>query len=115
MAILLNTLMPPLAHAAANAAPRNAAVWEEICSAHGTANVADAAADPADDSSGHAPAVAHCPFCTPHGEYSVLPTATMPPLLPKPAAVFLPPRSQHAPPPLFAWASAPPRAPPAAS
>ncbi|MGB7480947.1 MAG: DUF2946 domain-containing protein, partial [Burkholderiaceae bacterium] len=81
LAILLNALAPSLSHALASPAPR-AAVWEEICSAHGAATSAD---DPADSIPEHAQASPHCPFCAPHGGHAALPPPAVSLLLPEPA------------------------------
>lgn len=116
-AILLAALAPSISHAVA-AAKGEKSLWVEICSIAGSKLVrvgdADGAKDPA------APvqkpmSMEHCPFCFTHaGSTGILPSAefVLPPAAGKPVAPSL---YYHSPRPLFNWAPAQSRAPPAFS
>ncbi|MDC8757192.1 DUF2946 domain-containing protein [Janthinobacterium fluminis] len=115
-AILLAALAPSISHAIA--ADDSSSAWIEICSIAGTRFVqADS-----DDGQPLSPASIeqslhfdHCPFCSAHGGAPGLPSSpmvTLPVLAGKPV---LPPLYYQASRPLFVWASAQSRAPPALS
>lgn len=114
LAIFGLALVPTLSHAFAHA--QGQSVYTEICTPQGMKRIALG-----DDGSGPldaAPAAAashldHCPLCG---------LGSSPPLAPSSAAIRLAPLALsqpvpalflHAPRPLFAWAAAQPRAPPA--
>ncbi len=116
-AILLAALAPAISHAlAAQQHHAEQQAWVEICTMEGSKMVmTDGAHDPqqpAHDSFGH---LEHCPFCLNHAVAHGLPPAAdfvMPVLA---GDHVLPPLYYQAPRPLFAWATAQPRAPPALS
>jgi hypothetical protein len=114
-AILLAALAPSISHAMAGAGATSA--WIEICSIAGTrfvqADDGDKTAAPGSiEQSLH---VDHCPFCSAHAGSPGLPSN---PLLTLPVVdgrPVLPSLYYQASRPLFAWASAQSRAPPALS
>lgn len=91
------------------------AVWAEVCTPQGTRVLATSAGD---DDRSSAPAghhlLDHCPLCGLSGGAPALPPVAW--ALPQPlqAQHSVPALFLHAPRRLFAWASAQPRAPPAA-
>jgi uncharacterized protein involved in copper resistance len=121
LAILLNVLAPSISHAISQAKHSQTthlpASSMEICSMDGDHSVM--AADeqpqaPADSPDNpHVHAASHCPFCSSHGGNVALPSSAMPALFGSAGAAILPVLFYHAPRPLFAWATAHPRAPPA--
>ncbi|HTN66388.1 MAG TPA: DUF2946 domain-containing protein [Burkholderiaceae bacterium] len=117
MAILLNALAPSISHALDSFGGRSAA-WVEICSLDGNrlvalaADHASAAGDPGDQP--QAKATQHCPFCASHAGNFALPTPSMAAQPANTGAAVVPLLFYRAPQPLFAWAAANPRAPPAA-
>ena len=110
-AILLNALMPTIAHAVA-ANQGESVIWGAICSASGTKFVPNPLGQPADQQPDTKPPMAHCPYCLAHAGTDVLPT--QPVQLPLAVALthVMPRLFYFAPYPLFAWAAAQPRAPP---
>ena len=123
-AMLGLALAPTVSHALATVGVAGGSKpWAEICSAAG-AKLSSAAVlpdtpespeSPAAPSDGTAMHPEHCPLCTLASHTSALPPAD-PALLPVPdGAAYLPALFSHAPRPLFAWASARPRGPPAIS
>lgn len=106
LTLLVNALAPGLARALA---PDDAAPWSVVCSAAGNAR----AGAPADHGGGNG--LAHCLYCTMHGDQWALPPtqAAGAPLL---ALVFgVPLLFLQAPHRLHAWAPAQARAPPLAA
>lgn len=110
-AILFGALAPTLTHTLARLAHRNDAETL-VCTATGLITVADAAPDRHDPGKGAR--TEHCPYCNIHAASFGLPPPTglafvvlggRDPVLPE--------RFYRAPAPLFAWAAAQPRAPPA--
>ena len=115
LAILLSSLAPAISHAVA-AAKGTANAWVEICTVAGDKRVR---ADSAPDAESPAPAehathFEHCAFCQTHaGAIGWLPAAfAMPVIL---GSHVLPSLFYQSSRPLFAWAVAQPRAPPALS
>lgn len=112
VAMLALALLPTVSHALAFA--RGGSAWAEVCTPQGMRLVAlDASqtADPAApvQAAGH---LEHCPFCALAADAPPLPPAPAA-ALPQPlAATAVPALFLQAPRPLFAWASAQPRAPP---
>ena len=116
-AILFNALAPSLSYAI-SAMQGSPHAWVEICSVDGTKLVsptADTAPDgaPAQDSSLHKDA--HCPFCMVHADTWAPPPATTVALALIGGHDAFPSLFYRSPQPLFAWASANPRAPPVVS
>lgn len=109
-AILLAALAPAVSHAMT--AVRGGASWVEVCTATGPAlvKVAGEQAPVKDSAPSH---VDHCPFCSTHAGAAGLPPAAA--ALPvATGAHALPELFLRAPRPLFVWAAAQARAPPAA-
>ena len=107
-AMLGLALAPTVSHALAASGPGNP--WAEICSvAGGTLVVADAAGTQA-EAGAH---LGHCPLCGHLGDAPALPVAESAGALVVDGADFLPALFAQSPSPLFAWAAAQPRAPPA--
>jgi hypothetical protein len=107
-AMLGLALAPTVSHALAASGPGNP--WAEICSvAGGKVVVADAAGSQADAGT-H---LGHCPLCGQLGSAPALPVAESSSTLAVDGADFLPALFARSPSPLFAWAAAQPRAPPA--
>lgn len=104
-------LAPTVSHALAASSPGNP--WAEICSvAGGKVVVADAAG--ATGSQAEAGThLGHCPLCGQIGSAPALPVAESAASFAIAGADLLPALFAHAPSPLFAWAAAQPRAPPA--
>ncbi|MDB5805399.1 MAG: hypothetical protein JWN73_2721 [Betaproteobacteria bacterium] len=109
-AILLAALAPAVSHAMA--AVRGGASWVEVCTATGPAlvKVAGEQAPVKDSAPSH---FDHCPFCFTHtGAAGLPPAVAAVPVVT--GATALPELFLRAPRPLFAWAAAQARAPPAA-
>jgi uncharacterized SAM-binding protein YcdF (DUF218 family) len=113
LAILGGALAPAVSHAVYSQTGKS---FLEICTAQGTRLIAvDADADPVTGGQ-HNVVMEHCPFCVPHaGSLGLLPTAELVFKQPADGSRFYPPLFYTAPRPLFAWASAQPRAPPVLS
>ncbi len=108
VAMLGLALAPTVSHALAASGPGNP--WAEICSvAGGKMVVADAAGVQA-DAGAH---LGHCPLCGQIGNAPPLPVAESAGMLLVAGADFRPALFAQSPTPLFAWAAAQPRAPPA--
>jgi hypothetical protein len=120
LAILMNVLAPSISQAISQAKQSPAthlpASSMDICSidgAHSAMAAADQPQTPADSPANpHAHASSHCPFCSSHGGNVALPSSAMPVLFASAGAAILPVLFYRAPRPLFAWATAHPRAPP---
>lgn len=113
-AILLSALAPSISHAVALAKGEKS-LWVEVCSVAGSklVKVGDAG-DPATPAKKPA-GMEHCPFCSTHaGSAGILPGAgiVLPAALGKPVVPTL---YYQSPRPLFSWAPAQSRAPPALS
>lgn len=114
-AILLSALLPTLSHAFLSDAPGS---WVEVCSVTGAKLVqADAGAASASTSGTSAPSgdvhgIKHCPYCAFHVDLISLPPADGAGLRMASLGQHVPELFLAAPRPLFAWASARPRAPP---
>jgi len=107
-AMLGLALAPTVSHALAASGPGNP--WAEICSvAGGKVVVADATGSEAEAGS-H---LGHCPLCGQLGSAPALPMAESSGSFAVDGADFLPALFAQSPSPLFAWAAAQPRAPPA--
>jgi hypothetical protein len=107
-AMLALALMPTLSHALSFARGVPSAL-SEVCTPQGAKLLA-----PSDPASEPAPALSnldHCPFCALQGA-PALPPAPVPSIGPLGLSHAVPPLFLAAPRPLFAWASAQPRAPP---
>ncbi len=104
-------LAPTVSHALAASSPGNP--WAEICSvAGGKVVVADAAG--ATGSQAEAGThLGHCPLCGQIGSAPALPVAESAASFAIAGADLLPALFAQSPSPLFAWAAARPRAPPA--
>lgn len=105
-------LMPTLSRALAAAGSGGA--WTEVCTVQGPRWLpVEGAGEPAAPAGLHA--LDHCAFCALHAA-GAAPLPALPPTLPLPAlAEPVPALFLHAPRPLFAWLSAPARAPPSVS
>jgi hypothetical protein len=120
LAILMNVLAPSISYAISQARHSQSthlpASSMEICSmddAHSVMAADDQPQAPADSPDNpHAHASSHCPFCASHGGNVALPSSAMPALFASAGSAILPVLFYHAPRPLFAWATANPRAPP---
>lgn len=100
-------LAPTVSHALAASGPGNP--WAEICSvAGGKVVVADIGSEA--DAGSH---LGHCPLCGQLGSAPALPVAESSGSFAVDGADFLPALFAQSPSPLFAWAAAQPRAPPA--
>jgi len=112
IAILLNSLMPAISHAMA-ASHDQGELWTSICSASGAKLIPSSFSQPADKNTDSKPmSMAHCPYCLAHaGSVGLLPEVTLA-LAPANLSYALPRLFYLSPSPLFAWASANPRAPP---
>ncbi|WP_025916890.1 DUF2946 domain-containing protein [Herminiimonas sp. CN] len=116
-AILLNALAPSISHAI-SARDGQASAWVEVCTAGGSKRVAVAPVTPADTApSDHSIAhqSEHCPFCMSHAGSFSLPPPSMAPLAASGGHALFPALFYRSPRPLFSWATANPRAPPATS
>ena len=113
LAILGGALAPAVSHALYSQGGKS---FLEICTTQGTRLIAvDAHVDPVKGSQ-HDVVMEHCPFCVPHaGSLGLLPKTEQVFNLPADGSRFYPPLFFSAPRPLFAWASAQPRAPPVLS
>lgn len=111
--MLLLTLAPALSHAF-GAASRAAVPGLQICSASGQKNLAGAVAGAAAGEAA-AMAAAHCPFCLGHADAAPLPAGQAAGAALSGAAPRYPTLFYRSPRPLFLWASAQSRAPPALS
>ena len=113
-AMLLAALAPAATQALAAANDQHVR-WTAVCTSDGARLMpvpTDAAGVPVAPAAGH---VDHCPFCAPHAAATALPPhaeVTVPAVA---GSDPVPPLYLLAPHPLFAWASAQPRAPPVAS
>jgi hypothetical protein len=111
-AILLGALMPAMSHALSRIAGTETR-WVEVCTVAGTKLVA--LEDSADDGKGGSHglfAAERCAFCVTHGGAPVLPTPHTLSFALQAGAEAFPRLYFHSPRPLFAWVTAPPRAPP---
>lgn len=102
----------------------SASAWAEICTPQGTRWIAlaadgvsaDAAVDPQATPPGSSVDtlhLEHCPLCGLGAHAPVLPTAALTWQAPAAGRALMPPLFSQAPRPLFAWAAAQPRGPPA--
>ncbi|ALK96535.2 DUF2946 family protein [Massilia sp. WG5] len=115
LAILLNAFAPFVSHAMEAAAPAQALMEVEICTAMGMATMPVAL--PADDggqSSGGKlhKAMSHCAWCAAHAAAHGLPPPMEASFVPAAGRDVYPPLYYHASRPLFPWSLAQPRAPP---
>ncbi len=114
-AILLSALLPTLSHAFLSDVPGS---WVEVCSVTGAKLVqADAGDQSAATGGTSAPsadvhAIKHCPYCACHVDLISVPSADGAGLRMANLGQHVPELFLAAPRPLFAWASARPRAPP---
>lgn len=114
LALLLGSLLPLVSHAVVSA-PADGSGWVEVCTVSGMAWVQTDAGDP---SAGtqlpvHDMAQDRCDWCASHSPLSGLPPVAHPLAAPLAFGPELPPAFLHAPRPLFVWAAAHSRAPPA--
>ncbi|MCH7343660.1 DUF2946 family protein [Pelomonas sp. CA6] len=113
-ALLLAALMPALSQLLA--AATGAADWTEVCTRGGARLVRLDGATPATPDLPRdlgATGLEHCPYCAIHHGAPGLPPATSAPALLQTLDFPPPARFATQPRPLFAWAAAQPRAPPA--
>ena len=114
-AILLSALLPTLSHAFLSDAPGD---WVEVCSVTGAKLVQAGGGEPSAATggtsapSGDVHAIKHCPYCAFHVDLISLPPADGAGLRMASLGQHVPELFLAAPRPLFAWASARPRAPP---
>lgn len=109
LAIVLGAVMPAMSHALGHAGGKESR-WVEVCTVAGTKLVAvDAQSD--GDPASELLAAERCMFCAAHGA-APLPAQQILPLTLKGGADEFPRLYFHAPRPLFAWITAPSRAPP---
>jgi len=114
-AILMAALAPTISHAiaAATDAPNN---WAEICSVNGSKLIEIRTVSGNDHQTpqpvNHTTHFEHCPFCMMHALSLGMPPATEFKLPVLQGTAFIPTLFLQAPRPLFAWATAQPRAPP---
>lgn len=122
IAIFGLALAPTISHALAHA--QGGSVWAEVCTPQGMKLVAAADASADVDADGQpAPAdgtaslnhLEHCPLCGLSGAALALPPAPVALTLPLTSASLVPRLFLRAPRPMFSWAPAQPRAPPAAA
>lgn len=114
MAILFAALAPSISHALASAG-KLSPTWMEICSAEGSKAFKSDGAGNASQQKNSSVGFEHCPYCTVHGGSVGLPP-TVGFTLPAFSASFpLPSLFYQAPRPLFIWAAAQSRAPPASA
>ncbi|HEX2604283.1 MAG TPA: DUF2946 domain-containing protein [Oxalicibacterium sp.] len=113
-AILLATLAPAISHAMA-AMHGTSADWSEICTASGAKYVKVADVAPSKPATHQVSHFEHCPFCFSHAGALGLPPDNDLHLPSVAGTQILPPLFYRAPRPLFSWATAQPRAPPAFS
>ena len=111
VAILLNALMPTIAHAIA-ASQGGPVFWGAICSASGTKFAPVPFGQPADNKSDSKAAMVHCPYCLAHAGSVALPSQQVQLSLTVALAHVMPRLFYLAPYPLHAWVTAHPRAPP---
>lgn len=118
-AILASALLPLLSHLAL---PRDGAVWAEVCTVTGARFVRvdvdrseGLAVSPDPDKGGMTSMMERCPYCAIHAAVPALPPSPLNWRLRESLGFELPRLFYHAPRPLFAWASAPARAPPIAA
>jgi hypothetical protein len=114
MAILFAALAPSISHALASAG-KLSPTWMEICSAEGSKAFKGDDAGGATQKKNSSVGFEHCPYCTVHGgSVGLPPTAGF--TLPAFSGSFpLPSLFYQAPRPLFIWAAAQSRAPPASA
>nr|WP_246312227.1 DUF2946 family protein [Aquabacterium terrae] len=108
-ALVLATLAPGIARALA-ATQGPAAAWGQVCSA---SRIGAAAAKPAPAEGDVMPVLEHCPFCSLQADALGLPPAAAVATLRSSLGHALPRLYLQSPRPLFAWAPAQARAPPA--
>jgi hypothetical protein len=110
-AMLGLALAPTVSHALAASGPGNP--WAEICSVAGGKVVVANASGAAGSQAEAGTHLGHCPLCGQLGSAPALPVAESAGTLAPTGADFLPALFAQSPSPLFAWAAAQPRAPPA--
>jgi hypothetical protein len=111
-AILLAALVPSVAMAVTKG-NSGTSPWGEICSVSAdTVSVAGKTAPQPADQAGH---LKHCPFCSLHAGGAVLPPSDAVSLPAPHGAALRPALYYQSPRPLFSWAPAQSRAPPALS
>ncbi len=110
-AMLGLALAPTVSHALAASGPGNP--WAEICSVAGGKVVMADAAGVAGSQAEAGTHLGHCPLCGQLGSAPALPVAESAGSFAVDGADFLPALFARSPSPLFAWAAAQPRAPPA--
>jgi len=115
-AILLGSLAPAISHAIANIKGQPAP-WSEICSTSGNKfvpfDISLAASNKeSNDNDSQPMKMEHCAYCTMHAPTFALNDQRLLALQPANLSYSLPKLFYQAPYPLFAWASANPRAPP---
>ena len=114
LAVLWGALLPVLSHAVvANQAVGNG--WVEVCTATGMAwvNSTDGQATPESGSPARTTGMSGCDWCATHSPLTGLPAVSLPAVAPFVFGVDVPAAFLHAPRPLFVWAAAQSRAPPA--
>jgi hypothetical protein len=118
LALMLGSLLPVLSHAVV-VAPSGGQGWVEVCTVSGMAWVkqvsddAGAASDSQHSMPGSDASMDRCGWCATHSPMAGLPPVAGPLLGPIAFAADVPAAFLHAPRPLFVWASAHSRAPPA--
>ena len=121
IALVLGSLLPALSHAVVSA-PVAGQGWVQVCTVSGMAWVqqlpaatADSAManDGATDSPAAPAGMGQCSWCATHGHLAGLPTVAQPLVLPQVFVASVPAAFLQAPRPLFVWAAAQSRAPPA--
>ncbi|MGB4060619.1 MAG: DUF2946 family protein [Burkholderiaceae bacterium] len=120
LALLLGSLLPVLSHAVVRA-PADGQGWVEVCTVSGMAWVKDAAQAADDVASGahtplgSKPSLDPCGWCATHSPMVGLSAVAQPLFAPLVFGPDTPPAFLHAPRPLFVWAAAQSRAPPASA
>ena len=112
IAILFATLAPSISHALVSAGKLNP-FWTEICSAQGTKFIKSAGLDGISQEKSSSSGFEHCLYCTLHGGSLGLPPVSGMALPVLTGSFPLPSLFYQAPRPLFIWARAQSRAPPA--
>ena len=115
VAILLNSLAPAISHAMATVQGKDAP-WTEICTTSGTKFIPlDLGLKQSQDQQPQPMAMEHCAYCLTHaGSFALFTDVAL--TLPHAAVTDSHPRLFYqSPTPLFIWAAASPRAPPAHS
>ncbi len=119
MALMLGSLLPVLSHAVV-VAPSQGQGWVEVCTVSGMAWVkqvsddAGAGSDSQHSMPGSDASLDRCGWCATHSPMAGFPPVAVPLADPLVFAADVPAAFLHAPRPLFVWASAHSRAPPAA-